>query len=417
MRGLNGCLCNLRRGDGRIGDLCRRDREICNVCGGDGRFGDLCGGDGCQRNLGCRDGRVGNLRLCDGRLLDAGRRDGGFGDLRGGNRRVCDLRVGDLRVADVRSLNGGVGNQSRCDGCGLNMGCLNGCHADLQRANRARLKLAAAYRIESQLCTGDAAAGQLPSRDHIALDGVGDGTQCHGSVLAGKAVVGVLRHAHGHLHADAAGDYPDAVAEKDILQKAILSVFLGFGAVDEVHLQRDCWQVTALVELRLCRRAHLRVALRLRFLVIALCDLFGLGNREMHPFGMRIVPDVRAVDVQLRQIQKVAVLVLAGGHDAGGDVGQIHIIADPQQILALPDLYIPVAADTPDQKHIEPVPGQLSLVLFHQSALAQKGFHGIDVFPFHLIRSGIQIRIEGEIVLRLAFCRDLLHDRSPHRRG
>ena len=130
---------------------------------------------------------------------------------------------------------------------------------------------------------------------------------------------------------------------------------------------------------------------------------------------MGIVSDVWAVDVQLRQVQEIAVLVLAGGHDAGGDVGQIHIIADAQQILALPDLNILVTSHAPDQKHIEPVPGQLCFVLLYQSALAQKGFHGVDVFPFHLIRCGIQIRIEGEVMLRPAFRCDLLHDRSRQR--
>ena len=178
-------------------------------------------GDRRQRNLRSSNGCIRNLCFCDGAFGDTGSGDGCLCDLRRRNGGIRNLRVSDLRVADMRRLNGCIGNQSRCDGCGLNMGRLDGRHADLQRADRAVLQLPAAHRVDGQLGAGDDAVCQLAGRDHIALDGVGDGTQRHGSVLAGKAIIGVLRHAHGHLHADAAGDYPNAVAEKDILQKAM----------------------------------------------------------------------------------------------------------------------------------------------------------------------------------------------------
>ena len=94
---------------------------------------------------------------------------------------------------------------------------------------------------------------------------------------------------------------------------------------------------------------------------------------------------IRTVDVELRQIQNVPVRVLAGGHDAGDHVRFIHVVGDAGQVLFLPDGHVGVVAHTFDQKHIVPVAGQLRAVLAHQPVFAQHGFHGIDVFPFHVL--------------------------------
>ena len=100
---------------------------------------------------------------------------------------------------------------------------------------------------------------------------------------------------------------------------------------------------------------------------------------------MGIGIQIRAVDVELRQIQDVPVCVLAGGHDAGDHIRFIHVVGDAGQVLLFPDGNVGVVAHAPDQKHIVPVTSQLRTVLAHQPVFAQHGFHGIDVFPFHVL--------------------------------
>ena len=59
----------------------------------------------------------------------------------------------------------------------------------------------------------------------------------------------------------------------------------------------------------------------------------------------------RQFDVQLGQVEDIAILVLTGGHDAGDHVGLVHVVGDAGQVLALPDLHVAVHAHAPDQKH------------------------------------------------------------------
>ena len=113
---------------------------------------------------------------------------------------------------------------------------------------------------------------------------------------------------------------------------------------------------------------------------------------------MRVSADIRAVDVQLRQVENLAVRVLAGGHDARDHVRGIHIIGDAGEVFALPDLHVGIHAHAFDQKHIEPVPGQFRAVFVHQPAFAQQGVHRIDVFKAHVLRRGGQVGIKGEAV-------------------
>ena len=56
-----------------------------------------------------------------------------------------------------------------------------------------------------------------------------------------------------------------------------------------------------------------------------------------------------------RQVDNLAILVFTGRKNAGYYIRNVHIIADTQQVLALPDLHIGVIADPLDQIHIVPV--------------------------------------------------------------
>ena len=105
----------------------------------------------------------------------------------------------------------------------------------------------------------------------------------------------------------------------------------------------------------------------------------------MNPFRVGVGIEVRTVEIQFRQIQDIPVRVLTGGHDAGDHVRFIHIIRNTGQVLFLPNRNVGVVAHAPDQKHIVPVTSQLRAVLAHQPVFAQHGFHGIDVFPFHVL--------------------------------
>ena len=132
---------------------------------------------------------------------------------------------------------------------------------------------------------------------------------------------------------------------------------------------------------------------------------------------MRVRAEVRAVDVQLGQVEDIAIRVLTGGHDAGDHVGLIHVVGDAGQVLALPDLHVAVHAHAPDQKHVEPVTRQLHAVLFHQPAFAQQRFHRVDILPFRFLRRGGQVGVEGEVVAAKGGIRKALYDGSPHRGG
>ena len=269
---------------------------------------------------------------------------------------------------------------------------------DLQAAHRAGLQLAAAHRIERQLCAGNGAAGKLPGRDHAALQCVGHSAQRDGCVFLGQAVVGVLRHAHGDFHTDATRHHAHAVAEKDVGECSALLIFLGIRAIHEIHLQRDRGQVAALGVFILRGLAHFGIALRLAFRLVAVRDLLCFRYRQMNPFRMGIGIQIRAVDVELRQVENVPVRVLTGGHDAGDHVGFVHVVGNAGQVLLLPDGNVGVVAHAPDQKHIVPVTSQFRAVLAHQPVFAQHGLHRIDVFPFHVFGSAGKVGIEAEIM-------------------
>ena len=297
------------------------------------------------------------------------------------------------------------------------MGRFNCCHLDLHGANRAALQLPDTHGVDRQFASGDDAAGKLTGADYVAFHCIRHVAKRHLGVLLRQAVVGVLRHPHGHPHSDAGSNDPDGIAKIDVLQEAVFPVFLGIRAVDEVHAQRDSRCIAACVKLSLCLGAHLRIALFPGFLVIAISLFLGFRHGKMNPFRMGIAADERAVQKELRQVQHIAVRVLARGHDPGNHVRQVDVVADAQQVFGLPDLHVAVLTDALHHIHVPPVAGQFSGVLFDHTAFTQQGVHGIAVFKLHILGLAVQVGIEGEVVLRQAGGRNGLHDRSPHRRG
>ena len=369
-------LIDVRRRDlshGDVGDLCG---QTADVRPGDVRAVHVGGGDLGQRDGGQRGVEFVCHDVPGCQFLNA-RRDGRDGvRVQFAHGRLGDLGPGDAGILDVR---GGDGR-----------------HAYLQGADRTGLQLSRANGAHGQLHAGDGAAGQLPGGNHAAFQGVCRGAQDHGGVLLRQAVVGVLRHAERDFHTDAPGHHAHAVAEVDALEEPVLPVFLGIRAVDKVHLERHRGKVAAVFVFGLRRVAHLGIALILRFLFIALGDFLCFRDRKVDPLGMRVCADVRAVDVQLWQVQNVAVRVLTGGHDARDHVRCVHIVGDAGEVFSFPDLHVRIHAHAPDEEHVIPVPGQLRAVFVDHPAFAQQGFHRVDVFKAHVLRRGGQVGVEGE---------------------
>ena len=222
--------------------------------------GRSAGNDGKCRQR-CREGVGLNVRGCQACNL----RRPGF------NRP--GIQAVDCRRRNVREFNRRRLDVRRADGGILNVRVPNGRLLDLKLTYRPILQLSDAHRAQGQLAPGDNTRGQLSRGDHAGTHRISNASQRHLLVLPGQAVVGVSRHAHGHFHTDALGNHAHGVPQEDALQKAVLSVFLRLGDVDELHGQGDGGQVTALVELRLRRFTHLRIALGLRLLLIPLGDL------------------------------------------------------------------------------------------------------------------------------------------------
>ena len=188
------------------------------------------------------------------------------------------------------------------------------------------------------------------------------------------------------------------------MQEAVLPVLFRLRDIDELHRQRDGGLIAALVKLRLRRLAHLLVALVLALLGLALGDLLAVGHSKMNPFRRRVIGDVRAVHIDLRQIEHLAILVLASGHDARDHVAHVQVVFDARQVLALPDLDIGIAADALHHEHVKPVPLQLAAVLLHDAAVPEQDVHGILVFIGDLLGGGGQVGIEGEVMLGQTCC-------------
>lgn len=110
--------------------------------------------------------------------------------------------------------------------------------------------------------------------------------------------------------------------------------------------------------------------------------------------------------IKFREIQDIPVRVLPGGHDAGGHVRFIHVVADPQQVLLLPDMDTGIRAHPIDQKHVEPVPGKLHTVFLRKPAVTQDGFNGAGAQTKGAAANGGRffIRIQIMRVLYLLFC-------------
>ena len=381
----------------RLCDFCDLGIQVGNAGPVDIGIVDIGGGD-----LRLRDGRDLCGQFADVRPVDIGLFNIGGGDLCHGNGGQSGIELvrsdvlrgqflylcGDRRNGrGVQFAYGRFSDFCLRDGRVLNVCGLNRRHLHLQAAHRAGLQLAAAHGIERQLAAGNHAGRELARGDHTAFQRIRRRAERHRSILSGQAIVGILRHAHGNFHANAPSYDAHAVAEKNIRERDILLIFFGIRAIHEIHLQGDRGKVAARVKLGLRCLTHFGIALRLAFRLIAVCDLPGFRYRQMNPFRVGIGIEVWAVDIEFRQIQDVPVCIFAGGHDAGNHVRFVYVVRYTDQVLPFPDRYVGIVAHALHQKHIVPVAGQFRAVLVDQTVFTQHGFHGIDVFPFHILRS------------------------------
>ena len=339
-------------------------------------------------NLRGTDSRLADLRPGDAGILDLCRADGGFRDLASSDSQILNLCCG----------NGGILNMRFADGSLLDVCRSYRRRPDLQGTDRAVLQVPGANGAHGQLDAADGACRQLTGRDHAALHAVQRRAEGTGGVLPQQAVVGVLRHAQGNSQTQPGHDHAHRIAQEDAVQDAEVAVFLGIVHAQEVHIQRDGGQVAAIVQLGLRRFAQFPVDIAFAGVIV----LLGIADGEVSPLHMGISPDVRAVNVLLREIQHMPVLVLAGGYDARDHAGFIQIITDTQQVFPLTDFNIRVTAHAVDEVHIVPVPGQLGVVLADDAFITQHGFHRVDMLKGKpLCRAG-EVGVHGEVMGRFA---------------
>ena len=269
---------------------------------------------------------------------------------------------------------------------------------DLQAVHRAVLQRARPNAAQLDHAPADRAAANAARVDHVALNAVVDRAQRHRFIAARQAVVGVLRHPHGHAHADALCDHFYRVAQVDSLQIPVLPVFLRFRAVDKAHVQCHVRQVFARVIRVLRGLPHQGVALILRALIVALRLLLRVLHVHKRPFDRGIGVYVRAVYVFLRQVERLPVLVLAPGHDARRYVGIVHAVGNTQEVLALAYLDAGFLARALGQIDIPPVARQLAAVIFDQPAVAHDRLSRVFVRDLHALGGRVQIAVEGKVL-------------------
>ena len=409
VRAVNGRLVDFRVGNGRVLDLGGADGRVGNLRLGHSRVfdvrrlnlavADVGGMDDALVNLRRTDGRVLDLRGANGRVGDLGRGDGGVRNLRRADGRILDFGRADSRILDFRAVDGSVGNLRVRDGRVPDVRRFNGGHLHLQRPHRAVLQLPRAHGVHRQLRAGDAPGGELAAGNGVALDGVRHLAQRHLRVALQQAVVGVLRHAHGHRYADFPGNHAHRVAQIDVLESGVLRELHGVFGADEVHRHSHVRQVTPAVVLLPRRLSHQLIALGDGLFVVLVVAFLCLGHVEVNPLRVDVLVDIRTVDVQFRQIDGLAVLVLAGGHDARDHARLIHVVGHAQKVFALANLHVRVPPDALHQKHIPPVPRQLRLVLLYKAVVVQKRVYRVDMLKDHLFGGRVDVRIEGEAVL------------------
>ena len=384
LRAVNGTVLDVRVADGTVCNLRVGNRPVMDVGLLDFTCADVRSGDDAFFNLRGADSSVADLCPGDACVLDLGRTDGGFRNLRPDNLGFADLGGGNSGVLNVCFTDGGL----------LDVGRANRRCPDLQGTHRAVLQVPCADRPHGQLDAADGTRRQLTGRDHAALHAVQRRAEGAGGVLPQQAVVGVLRHAQSYGQAQFGHNHAHGIPQIGTVQDAEVAVFLRVIHVQEVHVQRDRGQVAAVVQLGLCGFAQLAINIALAGFIV----LFRIRHSKVSPFHMGISANIRAVDVLLGEIQHVAVLVLACGHNARDHAGFVHIVGDAQQVLALPDLHVRVPAHAVDEVHVVPVPGQLGMIPADNALIAQHGFHRVDVLEADFICRAGEVGVHGEVV-------------------
>ena len=119
------------------------------------------------------------------------------------------------------------------------------------------------------------------------------------------------------------------------------------------------------------------------------------------------------VDILFIQVEQLAFRVFSGRYDAGGDIRVIRVIADPQQVLSLPDLQVPVLAHALEQIEIKPIPRQLAAGPIDEPAFSKDRVQRIGVFDGQVIHAACEIGEHAEGMAGLTLTENSCGHGSP----
>ena len=334
------------------------DRSGFNVVGGNGFRRQFVRGDGFRRQL------VRGHRVCvDGLRRHRTRRQLFRGHRPGGNG-VCNYRIGRNRVCQYRSRRNRPGN------------------------NRPVRNRAGANRPRCNLRPGnDSPRKLLPGYAHAVQHGA-HRPQGHLGVAPRDAVECVVRDSRLHFYARRGADHPHAVANVHVVQFGDVPAFHRVANLHKVHVHRQRRHVASRVKFLLRRFPHLGVGFVGGQLALALAAHARVAHFQYAPFGIGVIVDIRAVNVTLRQIQRVSVLVFAHGHKPGDHVAFVLFHGKALQVFLFPDGHRPVDAHPVNGVNVPPVPGKLRLPRVRQTLVTQQRLHRIFLRPFRRSRGG-----------------------------
>ena len=123
----------------------------------------------------------------------------------------------------------------------------------------------------------------------------------------------------------------------------------------------------------------------------------------MNPLRLCIGTDIWAIYIQLRQVQNIAVRILACRHDARNHIGCVHIKGNAGQVFPFSDMNIAVSTHALDKEHIMPVTSQFCTILSHYSPFAKQRFNRIDILKNNALCCTGEVGIKRKGMLRHAF--------------